>query len=246
MMANVRKLSGWGLSLLVILGLHVAVGLWMMFWTVKAQPLELPPAAMMIELEPLPAPTPAPTPPPVQAPEPEPEPQPKVVEAPKPQIALPPKPKPKPKPQPPKPKPPEPKPVKPQESESVKENVAPANDKPSESKPAAPQLAAPSVPSAAERTWQSELFNHLARYKRYPEDARRRGIKGTNRLRFVVDANGMVLSYSLVDKAGSASLDRATLQTIRRAQPLPKPPAELLKNGTLEIVAPFSYSLERR
>lgn len=245
-MANVRKLSGWGLSLLVILGLHVVIGLWMMFWTVKAQPLELPPAAMMIELEPLPAPAPAPTPPPAQAPEPEPEPQPKLVEAPKPQIVLPPKPKPKPKPLPPKPKPPEPKPVKPQETESVKESIAPANEKPSETKPAAQQLAAPSVPSAAERTWQSELFNHLARYKRYPEDARRRGIKGTNKLRFVVDANGMVLSYSLVDKAGSASLDRATLQTIRRAQPLPKPPAELLKNGTLEIVAPFSYSLERR
>lgn len=245
-MANVRKLSGWGISLLVILGLHVAIGLWAMYWTVKAEPLELPPAAMMIELEPLPAPAPAPAPPPPPQVQPEPEPLPKLAEAPKAKIALPPKPKPQPKPQPPKPKPPEPVPPKPQETESVKESVAPANETPSENKPAAPQLAAPSVPSAAERTWQSELFNHLARYKRYPEDARRRGLKGTNRLRFVIDSNGMVLSYELVGKTGSASLDRATLQTIRRAQPLPKPPAELLKNGTLEIVAPFVYSLEQR
>ncbi|HEY6611561.1 MAG TPA: energy transducer TonB, partial [Pseudomonas sp.] len=39
---------------------------------------------------------------------------------------------------------------------------------------------------------------------------------------------------------------RATLQMIRRAQPLPAPPAELLQNGQLEVVAPFVYSLERR
>jgi len=31
---------------------------------------------------------------------------------------------------------------------------------------------------------------------------------------------------------------------IRRAQPLPKPPAvELMKNGQIEIIAPFVYSI---
>ena len=89
------------------------------------------------------------------------------------------------------------------------------------------------------------MLAHLAKYKKYPEDARRRGLEGVNRLRFVVDANGNVLSYELVGKSSSASLDRATLQMIRRAQPLPKPPAEMLKNGSVEIVAPFIYSLER-
>lgn len=47
-----------------------------------------------------------------------------------------------------------------------------------------------------------------------------------NRLRFVVDAEGNVLSYELVGRSGNADLDRATLDMIRRAQPLPKPPAE--------------------
>ena len=102
-----------------------------------------------------------------------------------------------------------------------------------------------SAPSKAQATWQSQLLTHLAKYKRYPEDARRRGLEGVNRLRFVVDANGMVLSYTLVGKSSSASLDRATLQMIRRAQPLPKPPADMLKDGSVEIVAPFIYSLER-
>jgi protein TonB len=33
---------------------------------------------------------------------------------------------------------------------------------------------------------------------------------------------------------------------IRRAQPVPKPPQEVLNNGTIEVVAPFVYSLDRR
>ena len=38
----------------------------------------------------------------------------------------------------------------------------------------------------------------------------------------------------------------AIFRQIRRAQPLPKPPADMLNNGSIEIVAPFVYSLERR
>lgn len=242
MTSTPRKLSQWGVSLIVVLGLHVGLFIWALFWHPVAVPLELPPAAMVIELEPLAAaPKPAPPPPPEVQPE-EPEPQPKLVEAPKPKLAIaPPKPKPKPKP----PKPVEPKPqVKPEDNppqETPPAPVAAADDK-----PAAPQQAAVSAPSKAEISWQSKLLSHLSKYKRYPEDARRRGFEGVNRLRFVVDANGKVLSYSLAGKSGSASLDRATLEMIRRAQPLPPPPAEMLKDGSLEIVAPFVYSLDRR
>ncbi|BAN51275.1 energy transducer TonB [Metapseudomonas resinovorans] len=240
-----RKLSQWGVSLVVVLGLHIGLGLWALYWRPHAEPIELPLAAMVVELEPLPAPAPRPAPPPPPQVEPEPEPLPKLVEAPKPKIAIAPKPKPKPKP--PKPKPPEPKPDKPRETESVKESVAaPTTPAPSDTKPAAQQQAAASAPSDAKPTWQSKLLSHLARYKRYPEDARRRGFEGVNRLRFVVDGEGKVISYSLVGKSGSASLDRATLEMIRRAQPLPPPPPELLNNGSLEVVAPFVYSLDRR
>ena len=62
----------------------------------------------------------------------------------------------------------------------------------------------------------------------------------------MVDAEGKVLSYELVGRSGNADLDRATLEMIRRAQPLPKPPPEMLTNGTIEIVAPFVYSLDKR
>ena len=61
-----------------------------------------------------------------------------------------------------------------------------------------------------------------------------------------VDADGNVLSYELVGRSGNADLDRATLDMIRRAQPLPKPPADMLKGGSIEIVAPFVYNIEKR
>ncbi|AYC34856.1 energy transducer TonB [Pseudomonas cavernae] len=240
MSKRLHKLSRYGVSLAVVLGLHLGLALWALYWHPQAAPVELPPAAMLIELAPLPpaAPKPAPPPPPVQPQEP--EPQPKLIEAPKPKIALAPKPKPKPKPQPPKPVEPKPQPEQPPQE------IAPAPPAKTESQPAAPQLAAVSAPSKAKETWQSKLLGHLARYKRYPDDARRRGFEGVTKVRFRVDGDGKVLSVGLAGSSGSASLDRATLAMIRRAQPLPKPPAELLDGNSLEVVAPFVYSLDRR
>ena len=240
MSSTVRKLPLWGVSLLIVLALHLGLFLWALYWRPQAMPLEVPPAAMLIELEPLAAaPKPAPPPPP-QIQQEEPEPQPKLVEAPQPKLAIAP---PKPKPRPPQPVAPKPQ-AKP--ADNPPQETPPAPIAAADDKPAAPQQAAVSAPSKAKTSWQSKLLSHLSRYKRYPEDARRRGFEGTVRLRFVLDGQGKVLSYSLAGRSGSASLDRATLEMIRRAQPLPAPPAEMLQNGQLEIVAPFVYSLDRR
>ena len=86
----------------------------------------------------------------------------------------------------------------------------------------------------------------MQKYKKYPQSAQNSGKEGMNRLRFVVDAEGNVLSYELVGRSGNADLDRATLDMIRRAQPLPKPPADMVKSGSIEIVAPFVYNIEKR
>jgi protein TonB len=203
---------------------------------------------MMVELAPLPAPPP-PAPPkvvtPPQPPAPVEElPIPKLAEAPKAEIAVP-KPKPKPKPKPPKPvekKLPEPPKEKPSEEK-------PADTQPTQApteKSAQPAPGPSPAQVAAKASWQGALLAHLQKYKKYPQSAQSRGKEGLNRLRFVVDGEGNVLSFELVGRSGNADLDRATLDMIRRAQPLPKPPADMLNNGSIEIVAPFVYSLERR
>ncbi|QXH46801.1 energy transducer TonB [Pseudomonas xanthosomatis] len=238
------NMARYGTALAIVLGVHVVAVVLTLNWSVP-QAIELPPAAMMVELAPLPEP--APPPPPKVAPKPptpiEEPPLPKLVEAPKPKIAIPKPPKPKAKPQPPKP---EKKPEPPKDEPPVDQDVA---DTPPSNAPAQKSAApAPSIASNSNAlpSWQSDLLRHLAKYKKYPEDARRRGLQGINRLRFVVDAEGKVVSYSLAGGSGSAALDRATLEMIRRAGTVPKPPAELLNNGTIEVVAPFVYSLDRR
>lgn len=98
------NMARYGGSLAIVLGVHVVAVLLTLNWSVP-QAIELPPAAMMVELAPLPEP--APPPPPKAAPQPpapvEEPPLPKLAEAPKPKIAIPKPPKPKAKPQPPKP-----------------------------------------------------------------------------------------------------------------------------------------------
>lgn len=247
-MINTRqKLTRYSGSLLLVLAVHAVAIVVALRWP-SSQAIELPPAAMMVELAPVPEPAPPPPPKVVQPPQPpapeEQLPIPPVAEAPKAEIAVPKPVKPKPKPQPPKPvkKVEPPKEEKPADDKPL--DAPPSNAKPEKS--ASPQPSPPTPPSNALPTWQGELLSHLSKFKRYPEDARRRGMQGTSKLRFVVDGEGRVLSYELAGGSGSASLDRATLEMIRRAQPLPKPPPELLKNGSLEVVAPFVYSLDKR
>lgn len=244
-MSRSRTLSLWGVSLLLVLGLHVGLACWALFWRPHTPPVELPPAAMMVELEP--APVKPPPPPPKIEPEPEPEPEPKLVEAPKPTIALA-KPKPvvKPKPKPKQEKPPEPKPPQPT-PEKAEEDAEPA---PTERASAPTAAEAPSVSTArqqARQTWQGQLQTQLARFQKYPEAAKRGEKPGirTNSLRFTVDAEGRVLAYELAERSGNRLIDRATLEMIRKAQPLPKPPPELLNDGTIEIIMPLSYELKR-
>lgn len=250
-MSSARQLAHWGLSLLLVLALHLSLLFWSLYWQPQAAPLtDAPPPAMMLELAPV-AEAPSPAPPPARPPEPELEPQPelpRLAEAPEPEIALPPPPKPKPKPKPAKPKPPEPKPL-PREPEDEPDPTPPADTPPA--KPSrqarAPQessqLSASSQAAQGEPSWESRLLGHLSRHKRYPEDALRRGQEGVVTVRFVIDGRGRVLSQEVVGRSGSPSLDRATLRMIRLAQPLPVPPPELLNNGSREVVAPFVYEL---
>lgn len=250
-----KLLAQWGTSLLLALGLHTLLILAALFWPIPVAPPPLPMAAMVLELAPMPEmpsqpevpPGPqqemsTPTPPPPV----EPKPLPKLAEAPKPKISVPPK-REEPKPVP---KPPEPQEIPAEEVPDEPKPPAPSTSAPTSSQTptensAAPVTGATARNQQAQETWQSKLLSHLSRYKRYPEDARRRNQEGVNRLRFTVDKDGKVLAYSIVARSGSASLDRATMEMIRRAQPLPPPPPELLNGDSLEVTAPFIYSLEK-
>ncbi|MCF5653698.1 energy transducer TonB [Pseudomonas poae] len=244
MITTRHKLTRYGTSLAVVLGVHAIAIAIALHWSAP-RTVVLPPAAMVIDLAPAPAPPPPPAPPKVVTPPPAPveePPLPKLAEAPKPTIQVP---KPvKPKPQPPKPVEKKPEPPKEKPSEQPPSDT-PKNNAPVE-KSAQPAPGPSPQQLAAKASWEGTLLAHLQKYKKYPPGAQARGKEGLNRLRFVVDGEGNVLSYELVGRSGNADLDRATLDMIRRAQPLPKPPADMLKGGSVEIVAPFVYNIEKR
>jgi protein TonB len=54
-----------------------------------------------------------------------------------------------------------------------------------------------------------------------------------------------VLSARIEKSSGVESLDQETLALIQRAQPLPKPPAEMPGNP-IELVVPIEFSLTVR
>lgn len=112
----------------------------------------------------------------------------------------------------------------------VKETTAP------ESKPAPP---APQV-SAGKPTWEGLVLGALNKAKRYPRNAQTQRQQGVPYIRFVMDRDGKVLSTHLEQSSGFSSLDREALSLPRRAQPLPKPPADL-PGDTIELVVPVEF-----
>jgi periplasmic protein TonB len=124
-------------------------------------------------------------------------------------------------------------PPPPAEVKEVKE--AKETEKPSELQPSPPlatasETTAPtaaSVNTASLVSWQKRLSTHLQRYKRYPPAASARGQHGTAELRFTVDRSGHVLSARIERGSGHPLLDEETLALIQRAQPLPRPPADV-------------------
>jgi len=106
-------------------------------------------------------------------------------------------------------------------------------------KPAAPApgaLARPSV--AAIVTWQRLLVAQLERHKRYPTHAH--GALGEANLAFRIDRAGHVISSRIVRSSGSPALDEEALALVKRAQPLPAPPAGVTEQQ-LSFVVPIHY-----
>lgn len=109
----------------------------------------------------------------------------------------------------------------------------------SEQRASSPPLGGRSDPSAESIRWSTRLMAHLERRKRYPSGARARREAGTVFVRFLIDGSGNVLSVSLEKTSGYSELDDEVLSLVRRASPVPAPPADAGRN----IVVPVRFTL---
>ncbi|HVZ27796.1 MAG TPA: energy transducer TonB [Rhizomicrobium sp.] len=108
---------------------------------------------------------------------------------------------------------------------------------------AAAPMMLPSPPSAdpqasnAVPSWETGLLMQLQQARRFPPGARRKGVV---LLRFTMDRDGNVLAAKIEKGSGDESLDREALAALQRAQPLPKPPAEITGNP-LDLIVPVDF-----
>lgn len=95
-------------------------------------------------------------------------------------------------------------------------------------------------PSNAAPTWQGQVLGALNKVRRYPREASFRRQQGVPYIRFVMDRDGKVLSSRLERSSGVRALDDEAVALPKRAQPLPKPPAEVA-GDTIELVVPVEF-----
>jgi protein TonB len=109
------------------------------------------------------------------------------------------------------------------------------------------QVAAPDHGNAREserriEAWQKAIFAHIVRHKLYPEEARKKNVKGEVVVLFLLDRRGGVSEVRVANGSGSTVLDQAAVEVLRRASPLPPPPADL-RGERIELLLPMRYQL---
>jgi protein TonB len=113
---------------------------------------------------------------------------------------------------------------------------------PAESAAPASRGGASQAPRIDPARWQTKVVAWLNRHKRYPSAARSRGEEGTANVRFTIDSSGRVLSASIAKSSGSRLLDEAALDMVRRASPVPAPPAGIARSS-ITLGVPVSFQM---
>ncbi len=84
---------------------------------------------------------------------------------------------------------------------------------------------APARGAAEIAAYRDALLAKIWGAARYPEAARERGATGVATVRFALDGAGAVTFADLAQSSGDRALDDEALAAVRRASPLPPPPA---------------------
>lgn len=82
----------------------------------------------------------------------------------------------------------------------------------------------------------------LDRHKEYPRSARARRLEGTTLLWMRMDRSGQVLASRVEKSSGHSVLDRAVLQAVRNANPLPALPASDAR-AQVELEVPIAFRM---
>lgn len=100
----------------------------------------------------------------------------------------------------------------------------------------------PAPLSRARDEYMRALAAHIDKHKFYPRSARRRHIEGQVRVSFDLLSNGQILNLHTF--SGQPILQKATLDSIRSALPMPARPESLLALNTMKIEYSMQFALK--
>lgn len=89
--------------------------------------------------------------------------------------------------------------------------------------------------SDADTNYRGRVAAQLSRHKRFPAEARSRGVQGTAAVTFSIDGAGKVTSVALVRPSGVESLDHEATAMVRRSSPFPPPPGGRAQTFTVPV-----------
>jgi len=94
----------------------------------------------------------------------------------------------------------------------------------------------------AQDDFSRELAIHIARFKKYPRIAARRGWQGDVVLEVELTGKGQLIKKGVMKSSGHKPLDTEAIKMIDRAVPFPAPP-NILSESTFTILVPISFTL---
>ncbi|MBA86170.1 MAG: energy transducer TonB [Rhodobacteraceae bacterium] len=92
--------------------------------------------------------------------------------------------------------------------------------------------------------WQKSVVLRIAKAKKYPSQARKKGIEGEVRVRFTIDRYGAILAREIQQSSGNRVLDQAALSVFDQLEKLPTPPQHL-SGDEFTLMIPLNYSIKK-
>lgn len=84
----------------------------------------------------------------------------------------------------------------------------------------------------------------IQKFKQYPDEARRQSMTGETLVRIRIDRQGNIKYWALENSTGYALLDRAAIDMVKRANPVPAVPNDYPAGETFDFLIPVNFRLE--
>jgi len=92
------------------------------------------------------------------------------------------------------------------------------------------------------RKYIAAVMRQLHRHKKYPRELKKAKIEGTVVIQFTIDRDGRLIASDVKRSSGHPELDRAAMDMLARADPLPAIP-DFMSRDELALAIPVEYSL---